>query len=116
MKIAQITPYFLPVEGGVERHVLNLSKELVRLGHEVDIFTCSGTRNGERLPAYDHIEGLNVQRCRSVFSLGEFGRVWPGFLSKILNGGTTSSTLTHTGILTPTSHGLRRGSRALDAF
>jgi len=87
LKIAQITPYFLPVEGGVERHVLNLSKELVRLGHEVDIFTCSGTRNGERLPAYDYIEGLNVQRFRSVFSLGEFGRVWPGFLSKILNGG-----------------------------
>src|SRR5438445_11478710 len=84
MKIAQITPYFLPVEGGVERHVLNLSKELVRLGHEVDIFTCSGTRNGERLPGYDYIEALNVQRFTSVFNLGAFGTVWPGFLSKII--------------------------------
>ena len=86
MKIAQVTPYFLPVEGGVERHVLNLSKELVRRGHEVEIFTCASTRQSESLEHSAMVEGLRVHRFESVMSLGEFGRVWPGFARQLLRG------------------------------
>lgn len=86
VKIAQVTPYFLPVEGGVERHVLNLSKELVRRGHEVEIFTCASTRQSESLEHSAVVEGLRVSRFESVMSLGEFGRVWPGFAREVLRG------------------------------
>jgi glycosyltransferase involved in cell wall biosynthesis len=86
MKIAQVTPYFLPVEGGVERHVLNLSRELVRRGHEVEIFTCASTRQSEALDHSSVVEGLRVYRFESIMSLGEFGRVWPGFARQVLNG------------------------------
>src|SRR5712692_2808640 len=86
MRIAQITPYFLPVEGGVERHVLNLSHELVRRGHEVEIFTVARTRQNEVLERSSVVEGLRVWRFESMFSLGEFGRVWPGFAREVLKG------------------------------
>jgi len=86
MKIAQVTPYFLPVEGGVERHVLNLSKELVRRGHEVEIFTCASTRQSDVLEPSAVVEGLRVHRFESIMSLGEFGKVWPGFAREVLRG------------------------------
>lgn len=39
MKIVQITPYFLPHIGGIERYVYNLSKYMIARGHSVDIIT-----------------------------------------------------------------------------
>ncbi len=86
MRIAQVTPYFVPVDGGVERHVLNLSLELMRLGHDVEVFTCNGTRNGEQLESSSEVQGIPVHRFRSYLSLGEFGKVWPGFSAELLNG------------------------------
>jgi glycosyltransferase involved in cell wall biosynthesis len=86
VRIAQVTPYFLPVEGGVERHVLNLSKELAKRGHEVEVFTCASTRQSEPLERTSMVEGLRVRRYESVMSLGEFGRVWPGFAREVLRG------------------------------
>jgi glycosyltransferase involved in cell wall biosynthesis len=86
LKIAQVTPYFYPVEGGVERHVLCLSRELVAMGHEVDIYTCKKDRNGGKLDSESHVDGLTVRRFRSILSLGEFGKVWPGFFLKIARG------------------------------
>jgi glycosyltransferase involved in cell wall biosynthesis len=86
MKIAQITPYFLPVEGGVERHVLNLSHKLVERGHDVEIFTCARTRQNGVLERHEVVDGLRVSRFESMFSLGEFGRVWPGFAREVMKG------------------------------
>lgn len=37
MKIIQIATFFHPVTGGVETHVLNLSRELEKNGHEVEV-------------------------------------------------------------------------------
>lgn len=39
MKIIQVTPFLLPSEGGTQRAVIDLSKELVGLGHKVSVFT-----------------------------------------------------------------------------
>ena len=39
MKILQLTPYFLPYMGGIEKYVHNLSKFLVERGHELEIIT-----------------------------------------------------------------------------
>lgn len=83
MKIAQVTPYFLPVEGGLERHVYYISKELIKRGHEVDVLTSDIDRYGNRLPHHEVIDGINVYRFRTWFKLGDFGAFWPGFVRKL---------------------------------
>jgi len=58
MKIAQLSPYFYPHLGGVESHVLELSKHLIDLGHEVFVVTTKleGTKSEEI------VEGVPVKR------------------------------------------------------
>ncbi|MFW6064520.1 MAG: glycosyltransferase family 4 protein [Candidatus Natronoplasma sp.] len=62
MKIAQLSPYFYPHLGGVESHVLELSKHLMDLGHEVFVVTTKleGTRSEEI------IEGVPVKRVEPL--------------------------------------------------
>jgi glycosyltransferase involved in cell wall biosynthesis len=86
LRVAQVTPYFYPVEGGVERYVLNLSKELVNLGHEVDVYTCGRSRNGEPLEPHSKVGYLTVRRFESIANLGEFGKIWPGFVIPLARG------------------------------
>ncbi|KAI5157347.1 phosphatidylinositol N-acetylglucosaminyltransferase subunit A [Nematocida parisii] len=43
MKIAMISDFFAPRLGGVENHILNLSKELSKLGHTIIIITNSSS-------------------------------------------------------------------------
>lgn len=63
MKILMLAQFFPPDVGGEERHVLNLSNELVRLGHEVTVATqlIAGTAPLERLAS-----GVRVHRFRST--------------------------------------------------
>ena len=51
MQILQVTPYFYPHFGGVESHVLGLSENLIKLGHEVEVVT---SRYG-RMPEIENI-------------------------------------------------------------
>ena len=44
MKIIQISTFFHPVTGGVETHVLNLSRELEKNGHEVEVLCSDSTK------------------------------------------------------------------------
>ena len=41
MRILQITPYYLPHTGGIERYVYNLAQHLTKNGHTVDIATAN---------------------------------------------------------------------------
>ena len=87
MKIAQVCPYFLPVEGGVERHDLNVSQELASRGHEVHVFTSSAGRHSAHLPNDEEMGPISVHRYRPLMRLGEFGSLWPGFVPDVLAGG-----------------------------
>ena len=61
MKILQITPYFLPHTGGVEQYVFNLSKYLVKQGHQVEVITSNipiGLKNEES-------NGICINRLKS---------------------------------------------------
>lgn len=62
MKILQITPYYLPHTGGVERYVANLSKYLAKNGHEIEIYTSNipPVKNSE------NISGITIQRYKSI--------------------------------------------------
>ena len=58
MKVLQATPYFMPHVGGIQTHVLELSRTLVERGHEVVVLTSSVPKSVER----EHINGIEVHR------------------------------------------------------
>ena len=59
MRIIQVTPYFHPHVGGVESHVFMLSKELMKRGHEVTIYS---TRFDKSLKKRDEYKGIKIRR------------------------------------------------------
>lgn len=62
MKIAQLSPYFYPHLGGVESHVLELSKKLIDRGHEVFVVTTQLEDTDEE----DVVEGVPVKRVEPL--------------------------------------------------
>ncbi|MCK5547779.1 MAG: glycosyltransferase family 4 protein [Thermoplasmata archaeon] len=62
MRIIQVAPYFHPHIGGVESHVMSLSEELVRRGHDVYVLTARlpGTKTSETL------NGIKVLRSKPL--------------------------------------------------
>lgn len=67
MRIAMFTDVFPPSVNGVASSILLLSKELVRRGHYVKVFTPS-IQKKERLTK-KKLEGIEVSYCRSLPSL-----------------------------------------------
>jgi glycosyltransferase involved in cell wall biosynthesis len=63
MKILQVTPYYLPHKGGIERYVYNLSKSLFNRGHEVLIYTS----NIPQTNSVENEEGVSIFRFKSLF-------------------------------------------------
>ena len=66
MRILHIVPEF--EEGGVERHVLRLSRDLIGLGHEVSLATAGG-RLEAQLPEEVQVLRLPVQRKNPITGL-----------------------------------------------
>lgn len=64
MKIIQVSPYFYPHIGGVESHVFELSRYLVKRGHEVVVLT---SRYEKGLREEESIRGIRVKRVKPVF-------------------------------------------------
>lgn len=51
MKILHVTNHFYPCIGGVERHVQDLSEQLIRRGHISDVLCLNRCSSGQRLPS-----------------------------------------------------------------
>ncbi len=68
MKILMVAPRFHPHIGGVEKHVLRISEELMDLGHQVTILT---EAHEPDLPPSEVYRGLEVHRVsrRSLLSI-----------------------------------------------
>lgn len=62
MKILQYVPYYLPYNGGQESYVHNLSKYLIRRGHEVDVITSDYPVDH----GLDEIDGVRIFRHRCL--------------------------------------------------
>ncbi len=58
MRIMMISDFYLPIIGGLERHVRTLSHELTRRGHHVAVATLAH----EGSPAFEDDEGVSVYR------------------------------------------------------
>lgn len=85
MKIVQITTFFHPVTGGVESHVLNLSRELEVLGHEVEVLTSDSTKLGPRTTEKKtSYFGVKIYRYRSWFSFSYYHKFFPGIWSYLM--------------------------------
>ena len=62
LKIAQICPRYFPNIGGVETHVKEISEQLVKAGHDVEVITTDST---VKLNKKDMINGVKVIRFGS---------------------------------------------------
>lgn len=58
MHILQVTPYFFPHFGGVESHVLGLSENLIKMGHDVEVVTSRYSR----MPETETLNGIRITR------------------------------------------------------
>jgi glycosyltransferase involved in cell wall biosynthesis len=87
MRIAQVNVYFNPfMVGGAEWYVYNLSRELVKMGNEVDVFTVN-IYNGKKAPASESIEGINVHRLPLKLDWTYRLKVWDGLTEMLARGG-----------------------------
>ena len=60
MHVVQLTDFYRPFIGGLERHVETLSGELIRLGHTVTVVTLQTGGH----PAEETLDGVRVSRIR----------------------------------------------------
>ncbi|MCD4693959.1 glycosyltransferase family 4 protein [bacterium] len=81
MKIAYLTVYYWPVEGGVERHVDYFAQEMIKKGHNVEVFTSDLGREGKIKKKYDSKSGVKISRFKTIFKLGFSGAFFPGVFS-----------------------------------
>ncbi len=83
MKILFITPFFHPVEGGVERHVYYLAKELIKKNHDVEVFTSDLSRTGKISVKEEVHEDIKIKRFDAWFKIGDFASFWPGLFNAV---------------------------------
>ncbi|MFN0071044.1 MAG: glycosyltransferase family 4 protein [Chloroflexota bacterium] len=69
MKVLHVTHQYRPAIGGSERYLTDISEELVRRGHEVDVVTSRSngvTMWANELPRFEQLGGVNIHRFWSV--------------------------------------------------
>jgi glycosyltransferase involved in cell wall biosynthesis len=69
MRLLHVTHQYRPVIGGAERYITDLSEELARRGHQVDVFTSRSADyrswRGD-LPRFEQLDGVNVHRFSAL--------------------------------------------------
>ena len=86
LKIAQVNVYFKPfMVGGAEWYVYNISRRLVKMGHEVHVYTVD-TYNGEKKASEEEIEGIHVHRLPLRIDWSYRLKVWKGLKEALLEG------------------------------
>src|SRR3989344_4655825 len=84
MKIVMVAPFFHPVVGGMENHVLNISKELIKKGHAVEVWTSNLSREGKIKEKEGMFEGIKIKRFNAWFKLGQFASFFPGVFKETM--------------------------------
>jgi glycosyltransferase involved in cell wall biosynthesis len=62
LRLLMVTPRFFPMTGGVETHVYEVGRRLVRAGVQVTVLTTDPTG---QLPSRDQLAGVEIRRVRS---------------------------------------------------
>ena len=85
MKIVHVAPFFYPVEGGMERHIYYLSKEILRRHPEysISIVTCDRKHNGEVIAQkHEVLEGIEIYREKALLQKS-FITYFPGLRKRL---------------------------------
>jgi glycosyltransferase involved in cell wall biosynthesis len=84
MKIAMVNVYFYPdMVGGAEWYVYNISRELVKKGHEIHVFT--GKYLEKKHVQYpESIEGIRIHRVPLVFNITYRLKLWKHLEDEII--------------------------------
>ena len=85
MKITFISPFFYPVMGGAENHIYYLAQELLKQGHEVEVFTSDLDRKSRISQKEEFYHGIRIKRFRAWFRFGDFGSFFPGVFKAVRN-------------------------------
>ncbi|MBU0894625.1 MAG: glycosyltransferase family 4 protein [Nanoarchaeota archaeon] len=80
MKIIQLTAFFLPVEGGMEQHVLNLCRELQKNNHSVEVICSDSMREGTIFIKKEKIQGIKITRYKTFWNITKLSKIFPGFI------------------------------------
>lgn len=70
MRIAYLSPHYLPVHGGVERHVSSIARCAVAAGNQVEVLTQTSDRSEAPVEV---IDGVLVRRFRAVNGSAAYG-------------------------------------------
>lgn len=85
MKIAMVNVYFYPdMVGGAEWYVYNISRELVKMGNEVHVFTSKYSKS-EMSTYPSEIEGVKIQRLPLIVDLSHKLKLWKGLKEAIVD-------------------------------
>ncbi|HZW57121.1 MAG TPA: glycosyltransferase family 4 protein [Nitrososphaerales archaeon] len=86
MKIAQVNVYFKPfMVGGAEWYVYNISKQLVKMGHEVHVYTAK-KYGGQEEKSEEIIDGIHVHRFPFKIDWTYRLKVWDGLKQSLSSG------------------------------
>ena len=84
LKIGYVLSYFHPFKDGTENNCLYLATEMVKLGHEVHVFT-SDRRDGEILKEKEGmINGIHIHRSRTLLRYKYYLELNPEIIGSIL--------------------------------
>jgi glycosyltransferase involved in cell wall biosynthesis len=87
MKLAQVNVYFYPhMVGGAEWYVYNISKELVRRGHEIHVYTADTYQGQKITPTDEVVEGINIHRVPLWMNFTYRAKIWKGLENRLLKG------------------------------
>jgi len=84
MRIVMVNVYFYPdMVGGAEWYVYNISRELVKMGHEIHVFT--GKYPEKKDVSYpDSVEGIRIHRVPLVFNVTYRLKLWKNLGEEII--------------------------------
>ncbi|MDP3919119.1 MAG: glycosyltransferase family 4 protein [Nanoarchaeota archaeon] len=84
LKIGYVLSYFHPFKDGTENNCLYLATEMVKLGHEVHVFT-SDRRDGKVIEQKEEIfQGIHIHRSKTWWRFQYYLDFNPGMVSLIL--------------------------------
>ena len=84
-KVCFVTAFFYPTIGGVETHIQNTAKELIKLGYDVEVYISDMDRDKRLPPGDSEIDGIKIKRFKSWFKFSFSGIFFPGLFKGVKN-------------------------------
>lgn len=83
--VAQVVPSFLPILGGIESYTFSISRELVKRGHEVHVYTPDRVFGNRLSPKEVIMDGVSVHRIPVLLEPSYRLRLWPQLYRRLVD-------------------------------